>query len=88
MVGCFSSKAKPMFLAIWQVFWLALQARSSHATMALHSDVTDWTSTLELTAAGLRRTLTGFPLSALDGRPNRLQKYKKKSYSKDKKTAS
>jgi hypothetical protein len=55
--------------------------------MAPHSDVTDWVSTLELTAAGLRRTLTGFPLGTLSGRPNRVQKYKKKQYPKENITA-
>ena len=65
------------FLAIWQVFWLAPSAPSSHAAMASHSDVSYWASIFELTAAGLRRTFTGFPLGTLFGRPNRLQKYKK-----------
>jgi hypothetical protein len=58
------------FLSIWQVFWLTRSALSSHATMASHSDVTDWASTLELTAAGLRRTLTGFPFHTLPGDQN------------------
>ena len=55
---------------------LLVSAPSSHVSMATHSDVKNWASTIELTAAGLRRTLTGFPLGALVGRPNRLQKYK------------
>ena len=55
------------YLTIWQVFWLTLSTPSSHTTMAPYSDVADWVSTLELTAAGLRRTLTGFPLGALAG---------------------
>ena len=68
------------YFVIWQVFWLTLSTPSSHTTMAPYSDVADWVSTLELTAAGLRRTLTGFPLGVLFGRPNRLQKYKKKYF--------
>ena len=40
---------------------------SSHTPMAEHSDIYIWASTFELTAAGLRRTLTGFPLGTLGG---------------------
>ena len=55
---------------------LLVSTPPSHAPMAVHSGLTYWASACELTAAGLRRTLTGFPLGTLDGRPNRLQKYK------------
>ena len=80
MVGLLFPRKHYRYLTIWQVFWLTLSTPSSHTTMAPYSDVADWVSTLELTAAGLRRTLTGFPLGVLFGRPNRLQKYKKILY--------
>jgi hypothetical protein len=50
--------------------------------MTPYSDVNNWVSTIELTAAGLRRTHTGFPLGTFVGRPNRRQKYEKKSIDK------
>jgi hypothetical protein len=62
---------------------LLLSTPSSHATMAPHSDVTDWVSTLELTAAGLRRTLTGFPLGTLAGDQIGRKNTKKKQYPKE-----
>ncbi len=40
---------------------------SSHAPMAAYSDVSDWASANELTAAGLRRTLTCFPFHTPQG---------------------
>ena len=80
MVGLLFPRKHYRYLTIWQVFWLTLSTPSSHTTMAPYSDVADWVSTLELTAAGLHRTLTGFPLGVLFGRPNRLQKYKKKYF--------
>ena len=61
-----SSKAVPIQKRFGRSSGLLLNTLSSHASFAMHSDVRNWYPTNELTAAGLRRTRTGFPFHTLE----------------------
>lgn len=70
VVGCLFLESVPI-LSIWQVFWLAL-FRPCLPMRLWRRTVTYLIGlqTLELTAAGLRRTLTCFPFHTPGGDQN------------------